>query len=187
MNWKVVVAGDSNTDEAFAAANGFTGWWLQLDALAASSRLDIANEFATGGWKWSDIQSIASTINAAADAENNCILVMMGTNNLDNNESASSLWTQAATFLSAMSGYQKKGLMWVPPQTANPTRNAEVNTYNTGLASVAGCDFVVSRSGVTQLSDSTNSTYFLDTLHMNGTGCGVLAGIAHTTLQANLP
>jgi hypothetical protein len=187
LNWKVVVAGDSNTDQGFATSNGFTGWWLQLQALAASSRLTIGDEFATGGWKWADIQAIQATINAAATATHNCLLVMMGTNNLDNNESATAVAGYAQTFLAGATAFEKKGLVWVPPQTANPTRDAQVNAYNASLASVAGCDFVVSRAGVTALSDSTNTTYFMDVLHMNGAGCGILANLALTALQANLP
>ena len=187
LSWNVSIVGDSNSDTATGVANGFTGWWLQLAALAAGSRFTIKTEtYATGGWKWEDAQAIASTINAAATAPRDCVLVMLGTNNLDNNESASSVLTKAATFLAAMTNYQKRGLIWVLPQSANSTRNAQVDAFNAGAASVANCDFVVSRAGVTALSNSLDTTYFYDSLHINGVGGASLASITYSALQANL-
>ncbi len=179
--WKINVDGDSNTAQA-------NNWFLQLTALLTTYPVTIGTNFATSGNRWADLQARQATVNAAANGTRNCLLLACGINNIDPDlMTGAQVLAAAQTYLNGVStNYEKIGLVWLPPYSGDGTKDGHVNTCNAGLASLQRCDFVVSREGITNLSNSLNTTYFTDVKHYNATGHAILARLAKQSLDANL-
>lgn len=186
--WQAVFIGDSMTQGYGAANNPYPRQMLSQMSIA-----DVADDW-TFGYNGAFLASAPNpdTVYNGSYAHKWCV-VWMGTNDLSSGTTGAALHTTLSTYCSARraAGWKVAVGTIAPRNDGSWSAGKETQrlAYNTAILAgyTSYADALFDPASDSRLSNTADSSIYVDALHMTATGYGYVAELAAAAINANLP